>query len=109
MLVLVTDRFAEHLEALGDYIAKDNPARALSWVSEVEQKVAKLDTLPEAHPYARENELHPIELRQLVFGRGAYKYRIIFTVRTEDVVVLDIRRCAQEEPPITFEENQHSK
>lgn len=60
--VLVTERFALHLQELGDYIAQDNPARAFTWVSEVEQKVAKLDTLPEANPYARENaKQHPLK------------------------------------------------
>jgi len=92
--VLVTERFALHLQELGDYIAQDNPKRAYSWVSEIEQKVANLDTLPEAYPYARENDQYEVELRQLIFGRGRYKYRIIFSIRQNDVVVLDIRRCS---------------
>lgn len=102
--VLVTERFALHLQELGDYIAQDTPKRAYSWVCKIEQKVANLDTLPEAHPYARENDQHEVELRQLIFGRGIYKYRIIFTVQQNDVVVLDIRRGAQEEPPLSLDE-----
>lgn len=40
---------------------------------------------------AGENDNLNRELGQLVFGRGRYKYRVIFTVRADDVVVLDIR------------------
>jgi len=95
--VLLTQRFTKHLAELGDYIAFDNPSRAFSWLSEVEKKVMRLDVFPEAHPYARENENYPIELRQLVFGRGRNKYRVIFTVKGEDVIILDIRHSARNE------------
>jgi plasmid stabilization system protein ParE len=97
--VLLTKRFARHLQEMGDYIAADNPKRAVSWIEEVEAKVMKLDYFPESHPYARENESHDIELRQLVFGRGRDKYRVIFTVKESDVVVLDIRHAAREGHP----------
>ena len=97
--VLLTERFAKHLQEMGDYIAADNPNRAVTWLKEVEAKVMKLDQFPEAHPYARENNNHGIELRQLVFGRGRYKYRVIFTVRESEVVVLDIRHASREGHP----------
>ncbi len=93
--ILLTERFTNHLAEIGDYIARDNPSRALSWVGEVEKRVMQLDTFPEALPYARENENYPIELRQLVFGRGRSKYRVIFTVKSDEVVVLDIRHSAR--------------
>jgi toxin ParE1/3/4 len=94
--VVLTERFVRHLQEMGDYIAADNPRRAVTWLEEVEVKVMKLDCFPQSHPYARENDGHNIELRQLVFGRGRYKYRVIFTVRETDVVVLDIRPASRE-------------
>ena len=97
--VVLTERFARHLQQMGDYIAADNPQRAVSWIEEVEVKVMKLNCFPESHPYARENSHHHIELRQLVFGRGRHKYRVIFTVRADDVVVLDIRHASREGHP----------
>ncbi|MBK1792022.1 type II toxin-antitoxin system RelE/ParE family toxin [Persicirhabdus sediminis] len=97
--VLLTKRFATSLQEMGDYIAADNAQRAISWLAEVEAKVMKLDYFPESHPYARENEDHAIELRQLVFGRGRYKYRVIFTVKESDVIALDIRHAAREGHP----------
>ncbi len=97
--VVLTERFARHLKEMGDYIAADNPQRALSWLEEVEAKVLKLDHFPESHPYARENDSHVIELRQLVFGKGRHKYRVVFTVRDSDVVALDIRHGSREEHP----------
>ncbi len=97
--VVFTERFARHLQEMGDYIAADNPRRAVSWLEEVEAKVIKLGCFPESHPYARENDGHDIELRQLVFGKGRYKYRVIFTVREDDVVILDIRHASREGHP----------
>ena len=94
--VVLTQRVARHLQEMGDYIAADNPQRAISWLEEVEIKIMKLDCFPESYPFARENDNHNIELRQLVFGRGRYKYRVIFTVRVDDVVVLDIRHASRE-------------
>ena len=97
--VVLTERFARHLQEMGDYIAADNPSRAITWLEEVEVKVMKLDYFPESHPYAREHNNHDVELRQLVFGRGRYKYRVIFTVRKAEVVVLDIRHASREGHP----------
>ena len=97
--VVLTNRFAKNLQAMGDYIAADNPRRALSWLEEVEAKVLKLDHFPEAHPHARENDNHAVELRQLLFGKGRYKYRVIFTIRDSEVVVLDIRHASREGHP----------
>ena len=97
--VVLTERFARHLQEMGDYIAADNPSRAVTWLEEVEAKVMKLDYFPESHPYARENDSHDVELRQLVFGRGRYKYRAIFTVREKEVVVLDIRHASRDKHP----------
>ena len=101
--VFLTERFARHLQEMGDYIAADNPRRAVTWIQEVESKVMKLDCFPEAHPYARENDNHDIELRQLVFGKGRYKYRVIFTIKESEVIVLDIRHASREgHPPETL-------
>ena len=42
---------AEHdLEAIGDYIARDNPARALSFIRELRSKCAGLADMPERFP-----------------------------------------------------------
>ncbi len=97
--VVLTERFARHLQEMGDYIAVDNPRRAITWLEEVGAKVLKPDCFPQSHPYAREDDDYDIELRQLVFGRGRYKYRVIFTVREDDVVVLDIRHASRESHP----------
>lgn len=95
--ILLTARFTRHLIEMGDYIALDSSSKASRWVSEVEKKVMQLDVFPEAQRYARENERYSIELRQLVFGRGRNKYRVIFTVKSKEVIVLDIRHGARDE------------
>ena len=40
-------RFVEHdLEAIGDYIARDNPRRALSFVREIRGEIARVGQAP---------------------------------------------------------------
>ena len=97
--VVVTARFKRHLRDIGDYIAAENPGLARRWIGELEGKVLKLSSFPEAYPLAREYESHAVELRQMLFGRGRNKYRIIFTIRGSEVVVLDVRHGARDELP----------
>ena len=59
----------------------------------------KLSQFPEAHPLARENELYKPELRQMIFGKGRSRYRVIFIIRKKEVVVLDIRHAAIDTHP----------
>ncbi|HHL33297.1 MAG TPA: type II toxin-antitoxin system RelE/ParE family toxin [Desulfobulbaceae bacterium] len=38
------------LEKIGDYIAEDNPRRAVSFIQEIRERCRKLDAFPEAAP-----------------------------------------------------------
>jgi toxin ParE1/3/4 len=70
------------IEEIGDFIARDNPARAATFVQELRAKCKELVRFPEAAP-AR------IELgegvRMTIFGR----YLILYVVRED---LLEIRR-----------------
>jgi len=97
--VSFTSRFQAHLKDIGDYIAQDGPTNALRWIEELERQLSKLRKFPERHGAARENDSHDIELRQMLYGRGRNKYRVIFTIRNNEIVVLDIRHGARKELP----------
>ena len=80
---LIFDRRAEFdLEEIGDYIAKDNPARAVSFIREVREHCERLMRFPETSP--RRPEFGP-DVRLSVFRR----YLIFYIV---DADVLRIRR-----------------
>ena len=46
-------------------------------------------------PRAAESDKSPEELRELVYGKRNNKYRIIFTIRNNDVVVLYVHHGAR--------------
>jgi toxin ParE1/3/4 len=42
------------LEEIGDYIARDNPARAVSFIRDIREKCIKITAMPEAAPLRHE-------------------------------------------------------
>ncbi len=70
----------QDLEAIGDYIAVDNPARAAAFIDELRALCARMAERPKA--YGRRDDLAP-DLRQAVHGR----YLVLFTAAREGIVV----------------------
>jgi plasmid stabilization system protein ParE len=72
------------LEAIGDYIAQDNPVRALSFIREIREKIKKIGQQPllyQLRPEIGEGA------RLAVVGRYVLLFRIVGeTVRIERVV-----------------------
>ena len=91
MKLVFSPKAADDLEEIGDYIARDNPARALSFVAEIEARCRKLLTTPEAFP-ARDDLLPGA--RMASYGRYLIFFRVVDeTVRIERIIhgVRDIR------------------
>jgi toxin ParE1/3/4 len=61
------------LEEIGDYIAQDNPSRAVSFIMEMRKRCLELDAMPEAAPL-REDVMPGI--RMAVHGNFLIFYRI---------------------------------
>ena len=55
------------------------------------EAIASLARLPKRCPLAPENKSFPSEVRQLLYGRRQYRYRILFTIEGDTVVILHIR------------------
>ena len=84
--LLLSPRAAADLEEIADYIARDNPVRAASFVAELEAKCRAVAVSPELYP-ARA-DLAP-GLRMAVQGRYLVLYRDLpgeGTVRIERVL-----------------------
>ncbi len=84
MKLVFSPKAAADIEEIGDYIARDNPERALSFVTELEAHCQKILTAPEAFP--SRDELLPgarmaSHRRYLIFFRVHGK-----TVRIERIV-----------------------
>jgi toxin ParE1/3/4 len=78
----------EDLEQIGDYIAKDNPGRADTFVEELQSKAKSISLAPKAHPKRDDlarNARMAIHGRYLIFFReragGVEVVRIIHSAR----------------------------
>ena len=84
--LLLSPRAAADLEEIADYIARDNPVRAASFIAELEVKCRAVAASPDLYP-AR-TDLAP-GLRMAVHGRYLVLYRDLAgenTVRVERVL-----------------------
>ena len=70
----------EDLETIGDYIAADNPVRAVSFINEIEAVCARIARQPRA---CRRRDDLAEGLRQAVHGR----YLILFSESPAGVVI----------------------
>lgn len=84
MKLVFSPRAASDLEEIYDYIARDNPTRAVSFVREIEQKCRLIAKLPAAFP-SREDLAAGV--RMAVHGNFLIFFRILDrTVRIERVI-----------------------
>ncbi len=68
----------------------------LRWFQGLETAVVSLAKMPERCPLAPENDSVPFEMRQLLYGSKRHRYRILFTIEGNRVIILRIRRPGQQ-------------
>jgi plasmid stabilization system protein ParE len=74
-----------------------SPARADRWLAGLSEAIESLGSRPGRCPVAAESEKFPEEIRELLYGRGRHKHRIIFTIGEEAVYVVYVRHGARDE------------
>jgi plasmid stabilization system protein ParE len=67
----------------------------LRWFEGLEAAIQSLQAMPERCPLAPENPFMPFEMRQLLYGSRQHRYRILFTIRGDEVFIVHIRRPGQ--------------
>ncbi|NWB83605.1 type II toxin-antitoxin system RelE/ParE family toxin [Pseudomonas gingeri] len=87
MIVQLTDEAEGDLERIGDYIAQDNPLRALSFINELRDKCLSLADMHQAFP------LVP---RYGIRRRVHESYAIFYRVEANRVVVVHILHGAMD-------------
>ena len=90
MRVVFTSEALRSLEAIADYIAADNPARAVSFVEELRAKSLGLAAYPKAFPLVPRYETLGIRRRR--HGR----YLIFYRLEAERILILYVVHGAQE-------------
>jgi toxin ParE1/3/4 len=89
MIVHLSAEAEYDLETIGDYIARDNPARALSFLQELRSKCLGLADMPERFPLVPRYEATGVRRR----GHG--DYLIFYRVEAEKVTIIHILHGAQ--------------
>lgn len=100
MIVELTASAEADLEAIGDYIARDNPARAVSFVRELYGSCMGLAEMAEAYQVMPRYERHGI--RRRVHGR----YLIFYRIDNDRVTILHILGSAMDVEAILFPDGQ---
>ncbi|BBO80824.1 plasmid stabilization protein [Desulfosarcina ovata subsp. sediminis] len=71
------------LEEIGDYIARDNPSRAVSFIQEIRELCFKITAAPEAFPLRRELGK---DIRMVAFRHYLVFYTVSDSVRIERIL-----------------------
>jgi len=90
MKVRLSAEARQDLIAIGDYIARDNPSRALSFVQELTDACANLADMPSSYPTVPRYELKGIRRRV----RG--NYQIFFRIDGDQVLVVRVLHGARD-------------
>lgn len=96
MIVELTAEAEADLEAIGDYIARDNPVRAASFVRELYLSCLEIAEMPEAWPVVPRFEHH--EVRRRVHGQ----YLIFYRIGEARITILHILNGAMDVEAILF-------
>lgn len=89
--VLLTDKAEADVEAVLTWFHQQQATEAGGrWVSQLMAKLGTLEMHPERCALADESSHVGTEIRELLFGRLRYKYRILFRITEESVVILRI-------------------
>jgi plasmid stabilization system protein ParE len=94
----VTARAVGDADAAYTWIAEQHsPDQAERWYQGLFEQMETLTRQPTRCPRAAESDRFPEELRELLYGKRDNKYRILFTIRDQDVVVLSVQHAARKE------------
>lgn len=74
-----------------------SPSAAEKWLARLHKTILSLRRQPLRCPLADENDRFLEEIRVLVHGKHPSKFRIVFTIREDAVVILYVRHGARDE------------
>jgi plasmid stabilization system protein ParE len=77
------------------WIAGHSPSAAARWLNGLERGINSLKQFPHRCALAPESEKLGVELRQYLYGRRGGRYRVLFIVRGNSVIILHVRHGAR--------------
>ena len=94
--VIIQPPARQDIEAAYLYLHERAPRTADRWLAGIERAISSLERMPRRCGLARESEEFDEDIRQLLYGRRANKYRVLFVVRENIVRVLHVRYGARD-------------
>lgn len=94
--VYIQPNAEEEIEEAYLWIAERAPKTATRWFNKLADEIASLANFPERCAYAPENDVFDQAIRHLLFGRKGRTYRILFTIRDNQVRILHFRHWAKQ-------------
>ena len=90
--VIVTQKAKDDLRHYYAVAAEHAPETAARWLDRFEEALQTLSTNPTRCPLAPENDLVDQTVYQFFYGERSGRYRALFTIEGNRVLVLHIRR-----------------
>ena len=90
--VVITRKAKDDLRYYYSAAAKHAPETAARWLTRFEEALQALSTNPTRCPLAPEDDLVDEPIYQFFFGKRAGRYRALFTIDEDRVLVPHIRR-----------------
>ncbi len=93
--VAITDEAWDEIQEAHDWLADRAPVAAARWKAGLLDAIQSLETHPTACSLAPESAYFGRDVRQLLYGKRSSKYRVLFEIRKQVVVVLRVRHGAR--------------
>ncbi len=93
--VLIQAAAQKDIETAYAWLAKQSPGAAARWYNGLAEAICSLADMPRRCTLAPEDDAFAVEIRQLLYGRRAGRYRILFTIRGREVHILHVRHGAR--------------
>lgn len=93
--VIIEPEAVAGIESAYEWIQDFSPDRAAAWLNGLLDAIQSLSRMPARSSLAPENEYFDEEIRQLLYGKQRRVYRILFTIRDNEVYILFVRHSAQ--------------
>ena len=95
--IIISAEAEANIDEAYQWIAEANQPAADRWYQGLIEAIKGLGALPLRCPVAPESRLGLIdrEVRQLLYGRSYWKYRILFAVEGKKILILHVRHGAR--------------
>ncbi len=95
--VILSPEAEKNIEEAFVWIARSDETAAKNWYEGLMAAIMALSKFPLRYPLSPESRLGlvDVEVRQMLYGRNFWKYRVLYTVRGDRVLIAHIRHGAR--------------